>query len=348
MCKVLNTKFCLSKLATRLMFHWKAFFILSLLFICSLLLLHGDIESNPGPRNSKNHLPSFCHWNLNSFPAHNFSKMLLLKAYNAIYKYDFICLSETYLDSSIPSDHVSLELEGYNLVRAEHPNNVKRGGVCIYYKESLPVRVINLPYLQEALLLELNDQNKKIIISSLYRSPSQNSEEFGSFLTNFEHLLSDINSRKPSVSVILGDFNARSTSWWSSDIDSLEGSKLFSLSALNGFHQIISEPTHVQRNSSSCIDLIFTDQPSLVINNGVHASLHSSCHHQIIHCTFNLNIVYPPPYQRLLWNYKKADVSKIQKALQLVNWDRLLDGKNVDSQVLILNNIVLNISKNFV
>ena len=146
MCKVLNTKFCLSKLATRLMFHWKAFFILSLLFICSLLLLHGDIESNPGPRNSKNHLPSFCHWNLNSLPAHNFSKMLLLKAYNAIYKYDFICLSETFLDSSIPSDHVSLELEGYKLVRADHPNNVKRGGVCIYYKESIPVRVINLLY----------------------------------------------------------------------------------------------------------------------------------------------------------------------------------------------------------
>ena len=218
MFKVLNTKFYLSKLVTRLIFHWKAFFILPLLFI-SLLLLHEDIESNPGPRNSKNHLPSFCHWNLNSLPAHNFSKMLLLKAYNAIYKYDFICLSETFLDSSIPSDHVSLELEGYKLVRADHPNNVKGGGVCIYYKESLPVRVTNLPYLQEALILELNDQNKKMIISSLYRSPSQNSEEFGSFLTDFEHLLSDINARKP-VSVILGDFNARSTSWWSNDIDS--------------------------------------------------------------------------------------------------------------------------------
>ena len=209
----------------------------------------------------------------------------------------------------------------------------------------MPVRAINLSYLQEALLLELNDQNKKIIISSLHRSPSQNSEEFESFLTNFEHLLSDINARKPSVSVILGDFNARSTSWWSSDIDSLEGSKLFSLSTLNGFHQIISEPTHVQRNSSSCIDLIFTDQPSLVINNGVHASLHSSCHHQIIHCTFNLNIVYPPPYQRLLWNYKKTDV---RKALKLVNWDRVLDHKNVDSQVLILNDINLNIFRNLV
>ena len=161
MCKVLNTKFCLSKFAPRLMFHWKAFFILSLLFICSLLLLHGDIESNSGPRNSKNHLPSFCHWNLNSLTAHNFLKMLLLKAYDAMCKYEFICLSETYLDSLIPSDLVSLESEGYKLVRADHSNNVKRGGVFIYYKASLPVSVISLLYLQEALLLELNDQNKK-------------------------------------------------------------------------------------------------------------------------------------------------------------------------------------------
>ena len=74
LCKVLNTKFCLSKLVTRLMFQWKAIFILSLSYLCSLLLLHGDIESNPGPRNSKNHFPSFCHWNLNSLPAHNFAK----------------------------------------------------------------------------------------------------------------------------------------------------------------------------------------------------------------------------------------------------------------------------------
>ena len=90
--------------------------------------------------------------------------MWLLKACNAIYKYDFIGLSETYLDSSIPSDYLSLDLEGYKLIRADHPNNVIRSGVCIYYKESLPVRAINLPYVQEALLSGLNDQNKNIFI----------------------------------------------------------------------------------------------------------------------------------------------------------------------------------------
>ena len=87
--------------------------------------------------------------------------MLLLNTYNVTYKYDFIYLSKTYLDSSITSDHVCLDLEGYKLIRADRPNNVKQVGVCIYDKESLPVTVMNLTYLQEALLLELNDQNKK-------------------------------------------------------------------------------------------------------------------------------------------------------------------------------------------
>ena len=67
-----------------------------------------------------------------------------------------------------------------------------------------------------------------------------------------------------------------------------------------------------------------------------------------MHCTFNLNIVHPSLYQRLLWNYKEADVSKIQKALKLVNWERLLDNKNVDYQVLILNGIILNIFRNLI
>ena len=55
-----------------------------------------------------------------------------------------MCLSETFLDSSTPDN--LLEIDGYILVRADHPNNIKRGGVCIYYKESLPVWVISLPY----------------------------------------------------------------------------------------------------------------------------------------------------------------------------------------------------------
>ena len=89
-------------------------------------------------------------------------------------------MSETYLNSSIPSDDVSLDFEGYKLVLADH-TNVKQGRVCIYQKDSLPVRVTNLPNPQEALLLESNDQNKNKTISNLYCCPSQNSKEFENF-----------------------------------------------------------------------------------------------------------------------------------------------------------------------
>ena len=76
-----------------------------------------------------------------------------------MYKHNFTCLSETYLDSSTPDG--LLEIDRYNLVCADHLDNVKRGGVCIYYKEPLPVSVLNLPYLKEALLLETTGNNKK-------------------------------------------------------------------------------------------------------------------------------------------------------------------------------------------
>ena len=167
-----------------------------------ILQCHVYIEPNLGPRKLETNNFSVCQWN--SLTVHSFSKLNHLKAYNSIYKYDFICLSETYLDSSIPDNLI--DIEGYKLIRANHPDNIKRGGVCIYYKESLPVRVISLPYFKGALLLEMSNNNKKVMVSVIYRSPSQTNDEFEAFLSNFQMLLNDINNRKPSLSVITGDF----------------------------------------------------------------------------------------------------------------------------------------------
>ena len=124
----------------------------SLFISVILLLLSGDIETNPGPDSDYLSSFSFCHWNLNSIAAHNFIKMSLLQVYNAINRFDIICLSETYLDNSYHTDDDQLTFPGYNLIRADNPNNIKRGGVCIYYRGSLPVKVINLNFLNECLV----------------------------------------------------------------------------------------------------------------------------------------------------------------------------------------------------
>ena len=135
-----------------------------------ILLTCGDIESNPRrPRRSDScYNFSICHWNLSSMTACNFEKINLLEAYNTINKFDVICLSESYLDSSIASDNDNLNIKGYNLYRADHPNNVKRGDVCAYIRESLPVRCLSNAYLQECLILEIYINNKKGYVVSLY------------------------------------------------------------------------------------------------------------------------------------------------------------------------------------
>ena len=96
----------------------------------------------------------------------------------------------------------------------------------------------------------------------------------------------------------IGDFNAKSKNWYSQDKTSFEGKTIESITSQFGLYQLINEPTHLLENSSSCIDLIFTSQPNLVVVSGVHLSLHHNCHHQIVFAKFNLMMSYPPPYSR--------------------------------------------------
>ena len=107
-----------------------------------------------------------------------------------MHKFDIICMSETFLNNTYEDNDVNLN--GYSLLRADHPSNAKRRGVCIYYKENLPLKLISTPYLNESLLCEVTIGSKKCIIGTVYRSPSQISDECESFLSNFEFLLQDI------------------------------------------------------------------------------------------------------------------------------------------------------------
>ena len=114
------------------------------------ILLSGDIETNPGPKPIAGQSFSICHWNLNSISAHNFTKISLLTAYVLVHNFDIICLSETYLNSEISTDDKNLEIPGYYLLCADHPSNNKRGGICIFYRTNLPLRVLNISILVNA------------------------------------------------------------------------------------------------------------------------------------------------------------------------------------------------------
>ena len=56
--------------------------------------------------------------------------------------------------------------------------------------------------------------------------------------------------------LLLGDFNTKSSTWFINDQSLSEGTQLEYLTFLHGMKQLITEPTNVLENSSSCIDLI--------------------------------------------------------------------------------------------
>ena len=151
-------------------------------FIMNNLKICGDIESNPGPVNNPAQDLTVCHWNLNGIAAHNFVKISLLEAFNSVNNFDVICVSETFLDSTYSVDDSRLMIQGYAMIRSDHPSNTKRGGVCIYYREHLPfINRTDLTFIDECLVGEIAHKNSKCFVSCFYRSPNQTEDELNIF-----------------------------------------------------------------------------------------------------------------------------------------------------------------------
>ena len=131
----------------------------------------------------------------------------------------------------------------------------------------------------ECLSYELQIGDKICNFVALYRSPSQSQDDCETFADNFAMTLELLAQKNPFLLTAIGDFNAKSSNWYNKDKTSFEGNTIENLTSQFGLHQIINEPTHILPNSSSCIDLIFTSQPNMVIKS-----------------VFNQNIVFILPF----------------------------------------------------
>ena len=126
----------------------------------------------------------------------------------------------------------------------------------ICYKNFLPLKSIDVNYLSESILLEVQIGSQNCHFISLYRLPIQTAGNFNSFLDN---LKSNLNVN-PFLAVVIGDFNARSSSWCINDKSNYGGAKIDCLATEYDLKQVINKPTFLLQSSSSCIDLIFTSK----------------------------------------------------------------------------------------
>ena len=88
-----------------------------------------------------------------------------------------------------------------------------------------------------------------------------------SFCSNLDSLLSNINDQHPACSINIEDFNVKCSKWCTTDKENTTGLELGMITTTPGYSQIIKKPTHFINESSSDIDLIFSNT-SFVKNCG--------------------------------------------------------------------------------
>ena len=173
---------------------------------------------------------------------------------------DVNCIQETWqiIDNSFfpfPNYH-PLEINTRQLARG--------GGVGIYVKENFSYKILKqysifCERIFESLFIEVTiENNKKIIIGSVYCPPkapgltfTQQFTQFTELLTN---LLAELSNNSEQV-FIYGDFNLNVLELANNKFISEYVETVFSF----GFLQLITKPTRINENSSTLIDHILTN-----------------------------------------------------------------------------------------
>ena len=315
-------------------------------YISLKLILAGDVHPHPGPVNKS---LKFCHWNLNSILTRNKIKISLIEAYNSVFHYDLFAISESLLNDSIKDDEIHIEGFSKEIFRSDHPSGKKVGGVCLYFKENLPIkRRKDLEFLQETVISELSLGRKKIFFIVAYRSPNQTNDEFDIFHEKLQDILDSVKDEKPQCIILTGDLNCRSNQWWPGDTNTTEGIALDALLESNDLTQLIDQPTNIESRGVSCVDLIITDQPNLLVDYGIHSSLDNFCHHQIIYGKVNVSVPSPPPYKRQVWDYSEANKEEIRNTLLSTDWSFEFSDLSVDEMTSVFTKLVMDIMHRFI
>ena len=83
---------------------------------------------------------------------------------------------------------------------------------------------------------------------------------------------------------------------------------------------MIHEPTHFYGHNKSCLDLIFTNNPTIVSDCTVHPLI-NNCDHCPISLLLKGKIDYVHSYKRNVWDFKNGDFDLLRNILSNYRWD---------------------------
>jgi exonuclease III len=299
---------------------------INMLYLVLLILKCGDIHRNPGPVNEN--LLTICHINVNSLyvrtdpnPSHKVDE--IYSKYCIEKKCSIICVSETWLNPSIPDTNI--ELPGYDLYRRDRDDGY--GGVALYIsKMFMSSELLDMRSdIVENIWISLTIGNMKVLTAVFYRPPNSERQHAQNFIEDFQHQIHLAYMKKPHCIFITGDFNDRRYDWTNNHVNSDLKNSFFDLLHSNNFFQVINSPTYFSmRSQPTLLDLFITDSPNLVVHSSVDPPI-ALCHHCPIYIELNIKHENEDMYSRKIWLYDLGNFDDLNDYILGLPWFSILN-----------------------
>ena len=272
-----------------------------------------------------------CHINPTSVQAHRDEIFRIAEGTDM----DVIAVSESNMKKSTLRSRITLP--GYRLFRKDR-THADRGGVCIYIKDNIPAKKINLKYQDlapELLCIEGEINKTKVLVGVLYKPPKVKYdilenvlEELAFLTTKYEH------------TILMGDFN----------INMLQKDKPAYRYLLNAFiqplqlTQLIKDPTFNKEKSESLLDLMLVTSPNNVKISGVVDFLGVN-QHCLIYMAYGLQRSKTKPQYIKRRDFRNFNEEQFCTDMENAPWGNIYSAEEneIDLQVNFLENIFTGI-----
>ena len=317
---------------------FEVFVHISLMIILLLLVLAGDIETNPGPssdREESNNI-SICHINIRSLkPKFDgiLYKMEMIRHDIAQY-YNIITLSETWLNDSDDLDN--FRIDGYQKPFFRNRDQIGGGVLCWVADNIAAQRRLDLEVNEiEALWLEVRENVHKFLLCVAYRPPS--CTDFWSHLQNSVDKIyvdGDVHSKI----LLIGDFN--------SDFNTLQGQRLSNFATVNNLSMLIYQPTRITNTTSSILDQCLTNFPNYVKESGVEPPIADNDHCSI-YVKLHFKVKKSKCYSKTMWDFSTANTFEFRNSFTSFDWDSLVK-EDINETCRLFTEKILHSAREFI
>ena len=300
--------------------------LIILVVILLLLIMANDVELNPGPP-TPSVVKEMTVIHLNAGSIRN--KIDIISTETS--KYDIVTVSETWLSDTIENKDILLPgfSPPFRLDRNGH------GGVAIYAKSDIickPRLDLHVDGL-EAIWVEVRENNKIILICSMYRPP----DSLVPYWALIEESVKKA-SNTPHKFIILGDFNSDCI-----NEHFYEHYQLRDIIVRYNLKQLIAEPTRRTGHSARCIDLILTSTTDIISESRVLMPICSDHHLPLVKLKIERQI--PTKIKRTIYNYSKLNIISFKEKLSEIDFMHTFRTETVNNSATFLSETLMKIAK---